>query len=110
MRTYRPLRVGGLIQEELAKIIVREIDFPEGMLVTLSNVEISPDMEKAKAGISVIPTESSAEALKILTKRTGYLQHLLNRKLNIRPMPRVHFEIDYGPANAAEVEKLLLKK
>jgi ribosome-binding factor A len=38
----------------------------------------------------------------------GNLQHLLNKKMNIRPMPRISFEIDGGLENAAKVEKALL--
>ncbi len=110
MRTYRPLRVSSLIQEELSKIIQRYVDFPEGALVTVSEVNVSPDLEKAEVKISVIPTDLSKESLVILNKSAGRLQHLLNRKLNIKPMPRIDFEVDYGLAKAAEVEKLLLKK
>lgn len=110
MKSYRPLRLAGLIQEELGKIIQKNVDFPADSLVTVSQVNVSPDLERAKIYISVIPTDLSEEVLKILLKLAGRLQFILNRKLNIKPMPKIHFEIDLGPANAAEVEKLLLKK
>ena len=43
----------------------------------------------------------------ILTSRAGALQFLLNRKLNIKPMPRIAFVRDLGAESAAEVERLL---
>ncbi len=110
MKTFRPLRISGLIQEQLGKIIIKEMDLPFGDFVTISNVQVTDDLEHAKINISVIPTSSSENIIKILTKSAGHLQFLLNRKLNIKPIPRIEFHIDYGLAKAAEVEKLLLKK
>ena len=41
-----------------------------------------------------------------LTEKAGYFQHLLLKKINIKPMPRIVFVIDHGFENAALVEKL----
>jgi ribosome-binding factor A len=43
----------------------------------------------------------------VFEKSAGHLQHLLNKKMNIRPMPRIAFAPDRGLENAAKVEKLL---
>lgn len=110
MKTNRPLRVGSVIQVELGKMIERDLDVPVGNLITVTDVEVSADLERAKVWISVFPDASKEEVMGMLKKMTGNFQHLLNRKLNIKPMPRIEFWLDYGPAKAAEVEKLLLKK
>jgi ribosome-binding factor A len=44
----------------------------------------------------------------ILKKKQGKLQFILSRKMNIRPMPRINFELDFGLEKAAAVEKALL--
>lgn len=106
---YRNLRVGNLIREELGKIIVRETEFP-GALVTITEVEVDRKLGGANVKISVIPSEKAEVALKEFVKMRGKLQHLLNNKLNIRPMPRIRFEIDRGPEKAANVEKILLEE
>lgn len=103
----RNLRVASLIREELGKLIIRELEFPD-MLVTLTEVEVGTKMDRAKVGVSVYPSEKALDAFKILEKSRGSLEHLLRRTLNIRPMPRIHFFIDRGPENAAKVEKELL--
>jgi ribosome-binding factor A len=105
---FRPLRIGKLIREELGILISREIDLV-GTLVTVTEVDVSKKMDIAKVEVSVIPSAKSAETLKLLKENRGHLQHRLNHKLNIKPMPHILFEIDHGPENAAKVEKLLIE-
>jgi ribosome-binding factor A len=103
----RPLRVQKLVREELSKIILRELEFP-GALVTITEVVVDKKLGMARVKVSVLPADKANEVLKILEKNSGMLQHLLLRKINIKPMPRIRFEIDRGPENAARVEKALL--
>ena len=107
MKTFRKDRVSKLILEELNNIINREIEFKD-CLVTLTNVEVSSDLESAAVKFSAIPSDKAVEILKILQKMSGRLQHLLLRKINIKPLPRLRFEIDRGLDNATEIERLSL--
>ena len=109
MRFFRSERVQKVIREELAKIVLREFEFPDA-LVTITEVEVDKKLEHARVLVSVLPTGESDAALAALEKRAGHLQHLLNVKMNIRPMPRIAFALDRGPENAARVEKALTKK
>ena len=106
MRFFRSERVQKLIREELAKIVIREMEFP-GALVTITEVAVDKKLEHAKVRVSVIPSAAADGALDALKKRTGELQYLLTRKINIKPMPRIAFLPDHGPERAAVVEKLL---
>jgi len=108
MKTHRPLRVGSLIQEELGRILLRELDLESGVLVTISSIEVSPDLASAKVFISVIPKETGGGIMKTLNESRGKFQHFLNHKMNIKPMPRIEFERDFGLEKAANIEKLLL--
>lgn len=110
MRFYRSERVSSLIQEELAKLLIREVEFPEGALATIVSVDVDKKLERAKVGLSVIPSSATVAAMKIVNARARELQFLLTRTLNIKPMPRLMFELDRGPENAAEVEKTLLSE
>jgi ribosome-binding factor A len=106
---HRPLRVQKLIREELSKIMLRELEF-SGALVTITEVVVNKKLEAAKVKVSIFPAEAAEEVLKTLEKNTGKLQHLLLKKINIKPMPKILFEIDRGLENAAAVEKMLLGK
>ena len=122
---HRQERVASLIQEELSKIISRNIDFT-GSLVTITKVEIDEKLIQAIVNFSVLSPcagcparsfeqcaegapQNSQSVLKILEKNRRHLQYLLMKKINIKPMPQIVFKIDKGLEKAAEVEKLLLK-
>lgn len=109
MKYYRSERVGSLIQEELNKIILREIEIPCA-LITVTQIEVSKDLDRAIVYFSVLPSDKVKETLEILNKKQPRLQYLLMKKINIKPMPRISFKIDYGPEKAAKVEKALLNK
>jgi ribosome-binding factor A len=109
MKYFRAERVSDLIQEELNKIILKEVETP-GALLTITEVDVSKDLEGAIVKFSVYPSEKAESILKILNRRAGHLQYLLMKKINIKPMPKISFKIDYGPEKAAGVEKALLNK
>jgi len=93
---YRNLRVANLIQEELGKIILREIEFPKSTLVTIVEVEVLKDLSRAKIKLGVIPVTAVPEVMDIINRSRPFLQNLLMKKINIKPMPRIEFELDAG--------------
>jgi ribosome-binding factor A len=107
MQFYRKDRVASLMRERLSWIIRREIEFPD-CLVTITEIDVSKKLDRAEVRVSVLPSEKSDEALKILGREAGRLQHLLLKDMNIKPMPRISFIPDQGFENAANVEKALL--
>ena len=109
MKNYRPERVGHVIREELSKLIVKEFEF-DGALATVTEVEADKKLDRANVFVSVWPAERAADVLKILSGARNRLQRLLLRKMNIRPMPQIHFSLDRGPEHAAKVEKVLLEE
>lgn len=109
MQSYkRHQRVESLIQEELSKIILKELEFPAD-LVTITGVEVQKDLDTATILVSVIPTQKSEDVLKKLNKSARALRFLLLKKINIKPLPQLNFKIDYGMEKAAEIERAFLK-
>lgn len=106
MRLFRSERVGSVIQEELSKMIIRDIELPGG-LVTIVLVHVDQKLEHARVHVSVIPAAMEEKAFRALNMKIGEFQHQLNRKMGIRPMPLISFVLDRGNENAAKVEKLL---
>jgi ribosome-binding factor A len=102
-------RVNQLIKKELAWIIWREISFPENVLVTVTRVEVSANLIQAKVYISVMPEEKLAEVLAILGRAIYELQQRLNRRLKMRPIPKIQFVTEEKTREAAKVEELLEK-
>ncbi|MDP3729476.1 MAG: ribosome-binding factor A [bacterium] len=100
-------RVSSLILAQLNVLMLKEVEF-DGALVTVTAVDVQKDLDYASVKISVIPSEKGESALRTLNQKRRELQHLLLRKINIRPMPEIRFELDHGLENAAAVEKAMM--
>ncbi|MBI4134881.1 MAG: 30S ribosome-binding factor RbfA [Candidatus Sungbacteria bacterium] len=103
-------QVNDLIRGELGKIIARDVDFTEGALVTITHVETSPDLHYADVFLSIMPVSEEQASLTILEGRIGEVQRLLNRKLRMRPVPRIKFSVDTEQKRAERIEKLLAEE
>jgi len=107
--TERIPQVNELLQQELGAILLRELDVPEGTIVTLTRVDAAPNLQQAKIYISVMPEEKAQEVLKLLHKEVYAIQQLLNKRLNMRPVPRIEWVLEEKTREAQEVEGILDK-
>jgi ribosome-binding factor A len=106
MKTTRTQRIGEQIQRDLAELITRDIRDPRVGLVTISAVDVSPDLAHAKVYFTVIgsPGPQAAEGL---NAAAGHLHHLLFRRLQIRNVPRLHFIHDTSVERGFEIDRLI---
>ena len=100
-----------LCREVIAEILARALQFPEGVMVTVTRVEVSGDLYYARVFVSVLARDPGAEKLVLseLTRSVGEIQRELNRRLRMRPVPRITFEIDQNEKRRERIEKLLGK-
>lgn len=99
-------KVNSLILREISGIIAEEFNF-SGAIVTVSRVEASSNLIEARVYISVYPEEKSDEAVSVLRKNIYGVQQKINKKLKMRPVPKVIFVKDAQIKEAARVEELL---
>lgn len=104
-------KVNSLLEQEVSKIILRDFDF-QGALVTLTHVDTTANLIEARAYISVFPEDKADSVIKILKNNVYSIQKAIDKKLNMRPIPKIIFVKDKEIAEAAKVEELLnqLKK
>jgi len=102
-------RVNALIKRELSQIFLTEVDFPRGVLVTITQVETSANLKEVKVYVSVMPDSKSSRISGILNKIIYGIQQNLNKRLMMRPIPRIRFEIEQKTKEAAKIEGLLEK-
>lgn len=102
-------KVNQLIKKELSQIILREIEFPDNVLVTLTRVETTPNLIETKVFISTLPDNRAKETMGILNRNIYSLQQILNKRLAMRPMPKILFKEEKEVADAARVEVMLEK-
>jgi len=100
-------QVNQLIQKELSRILVRESDFLESTLVTITRVETSADLRQAKIYISVVPETQISLVMSVLNRLIYDFQQKLNRRLKMRPVPRIKFVKERQTQSAARVEQLI---
>jgi len=102
-------KVNVLIREVIALILSRDVHFPEGALVTVTRISTSEDLYYAAVFISVLAGDETKEkeVLDQLRRSAGEIQHELNKRLRMRPVPRITFAIDEEEKRRERVEKLL---
>lgn len=100
-------QLNSLIQKEVATIVSREIEFPAGMFVTITKVDVADDAESAKVWISVLPALHQADGLKKIVSRITDIQSILNKKLVMKFVPKLTFLIDESGEKAAAITKVL---
>lgn len=103
-------QVNTLIREEVARIVDRDIELPPHTFVTFTNVITSSDLHYADVFFTVLPRQREADAMAVLELKVGDIQHSLNRKLRMRPVPRIKFRVDVVQKRADRIEHLLAEE
>ncbi|MEK7503480.1 MAG: 30S ribosome-binding factor RbfA [Patescibacteria group bacterium] len=100
-------QVNQLIKKELGQILLREGDFSKNVLVTITRVETSRNLIDASVYVSVLPENQSQGILETLNRRIFHFQQLLNKRLRMRPIPKIQFLEEKETAQAGRIEQLL---
>jgi len=106
MKTNRTQRIGEQIQRELAEMIGRELRDPRIGMVTISDVDVSPDLTHAKVFFTVIGAPG-AVAAEGLNAAAGHLHHLLFKRLQLRTVPQLRFVHDASVERGFEIDRLI---
>jgi ribosome-binding factor A len=102
-------KINQLIKKEVSQALLREMDFPENILVTITRVETYDDLLQAKVSVSVFPEEKTKETLKALDKAVYLLQQRINKRLRMRPIPKIFFREEKQTKAAGRIEEILAK-
>jgi len=100
-------KVNRLIQETLGEILQREADLPADVMLTVTGVETTPNLRAAKIWLSILPEGKGDDVIKQLEKQLYDLQGSLNRKLNLKPLPRISLMRDKGAKYAENIDQKL---
>jgi ribosome-binding factor A len=110
MGRIRPERVAELIQREVTEILDRHLRDPRIHGVTVTDVEVTPDLQYATVFVSTLEGgEARAHALKGLERAAPAVRHLLAPRLGLREVPEVRFRFDESLERGQRVEELLRK-
>jgi ribosome-binding factor A len=101
----KPSRSQGFLHQNVAEIVNSEVAM-EGVLITVTEVDLSPDSKLARISISVLPDKFYGQALERLRKKSKVIRARLAKKLNWRVTPKITWLIDEREKHAAELEEV----
>jgi len=105
----RILKVNALIQSHLGEILTRELSLKPEVFITIAKVDTTPDLRYTRIFISIFPEKESNYVLKTLEKEVYQIQGNLNKRLSMKPLPKIEFRNDLTESKADKIEKLLKK-
>ncbi|HYU41158.1 MAG TPA: 30S ribosome-binding factor RbfA [Vicinamibacteria bacterium] len=104
----RTERLAEEIREEVALLIAGELKDPRIGFVTVTRVEVTPDLRTARIYVGVLGTEKQrTTSLAGLRQGAGFLRRALGRTLRLRHTPELVFQYDEGLEASDRVAKLL---
>jgi ribosome-binding factor A len=104
----RQRRVADQIQRELADIIRGELKDPRVGMITLTSVEVSPDLSHAKVFFtSLVEDDHREEVLAGLRRASGFLRSELGRRIKVHVTPELHFVYDASVERGMRLSQLI---
>lgn len=108
MPSRRQQQVSDLIQREISVLIQRELKDPRLGFVTVTSVEVTPDLRYARVFYSVMgPPDEQKATQSALDHAAGFLRHELAARLDIRYVPELSFRHDASVAQGDRIARLL---
>ena len=108
MPTRRQERVSERIHHEVSDLLLNEIRDPRLEQVTVTGVEITPDLKLATVFVSALgDPEAKDNALKGLERASGYIRRELAQRLAMRVTPALRFVLDESWERGARLDALL---
>ena len=108
MVNYRPIRVGELIQAEIADLLLRQLKDPRLLMSTVSRVEVSPDLRYARVYISHTGnTVAQQAAIEGFNCAAGFIRGQLGKRLKLRYIPQLTFQLDTTIAYGVRISSIL---
>ena len=107
----RQLKVSRQLQKDLSEIFRLKLNFIKNTLITITRVQMSPDLSVAKVYISVFGTESNQNALELIDEHKSELRRELGNRIGkqVRKIPELIFIEDHGSQHASDIDEILSK-
>ena len=112
METTRQQKIDRLIQKELGEMFQRQTQAMRGVLVSVSNVRVSPDLSVCNVYVSVFPSEKADEIVKNLNDNVRSIRYDLGQRVRhqLRIIPELTFFKDDTLDYIEHIDELLGNK
>jgi ribosome-binding factor A len=104
----RSQRVADVVRAELSRLLLLEAHDPDLRRVTVTDVEMPPDLKSARVFFSCLGgDEDRRKAGEALKRAAGYLRREVGQRCQLRYAPELHFVSDLSLERGARIEELL---
>jgi len=104
----RPQRLALEIQHEISLILFRDMKDRRIGFVTITGVEMSPDLRHARVYISTLGSDAEKKAsLDTLNHAAGWIRHELGQRIRMKFLPEIVFRIDSSQEYGERIDRLL---
>lgn len=109
METNRQQKINRLIQKELSEIFLLETKKMQGVLISVTNVRVSPDLGMAHAYLSIFPSERADELLHNINENIKTVRFDLGKRVGkqLRIVPELVFHLDDSLDYIENIDQLL---
>ena len=103
----RPQKLGDQIQREVSDLLQRELRDPRVGMITVTSVDVSPDLSHAKVFFTLFEKDKLADTLAGLKRAAGYLRSQLARGIKMYTTPELRFEYDESVERGDRLSRLI---
>jgi ribosome-binding factor A len=103
----RSKRIGDLMREEIADIVMRRVKDPRLGFLTITSVEVTEDLKIARVYVSVLQKSETKSTLKILNSAKGFIRSELRKRVRMKVLPTLEFYEDESIEYGAKIDELL---
>ena len=104
----RSRRIAEQIQRELSDVVRLELKDPRVGMITITDVEVSPDHAQATVFFTLLGDEERVQSTtKALGHAAGYLRTQLARRIRLRTAPQLQFKYDASVERGARLSRLI---
>ena len=103
--SQRLKRVNELLKQEISLIFQKDFDFTNA-LVTVNAVEITTDLKQAMVYVGILGKDQE-RSLEQMTKRRGFIQGRIAKRITLRETPQLMFRVDDSVARGTSVISMM---
>jgi ribosome-binding factor A len=103
----RPKKVADLIQRELSELIRLEVRDPRVGMVTITSVDVSPDLSHAKIFFTMLDKEHLKETTQGLQRAASFLRSQLSKRMSMYTTPELRFVYDESVERGDRLSRLI---
>jgi ribosome-binding factor A len=104
----RPARVADQIRGELATLLAREVHDPGIGFITLTRVQVTPDLQQARVYYTALGDDTTrSKSARALERAAPFLRRQIGSRLRLRRTPELTFVFDESVAGQDRIEQIL---